>query len=288
MNTLLGDITRDHMPPVLMFRPCGALSSQLFSYRVAACGGTQVPTHNGYKSEKAKPWKKPKTLKFDDKLEAKAEGELSYAEMRARAGTRSTSRRPASSTLKLEITPPGDATNDDFDLGVEVLDPGFRVISKSDLRGRRHRRAEQGQARSYDLAARQVLRSPLPAGPHGHRRLRAARDVQADGAAGSRATSRRRSRSCRRCRWCRSTTTRRAVQAADHGAVEVARPPKTAPPAAEAEAAAADDREVSARIIGITVVSGGTADHGRHAAPQGRARSRHEGQDRRASRAVVR
>ena len=35
--------------------------------------------HNGYKGgAKAKPWKKAKTLKFDDKNEAKAEGELSY------------------------------------------------------------------------------------------------------------------------------------------------------------------------------------------------------------------
>jgi hypothetical protein len=36
-------------------------------------------------------------------------------------------------TLALEVTPPGDAVNDDFDLGMEVLDPSYRVISKSDL-----------------------------------------------------------------------------------------------------------------------------------------------------------
>jgi hypothetical protein len=34
--------------------------------------------------------------------------------------------------LKLEVTPPGDAVNDDFDLAMEILDPGFRVVSKAD------------------------------------------------------------------------------------------------------------------------------------------------------------
>jgi hypothetical protein len=29
--------------------------------------------------------------------------------------------------------PPGEGTNEDFDLGFEVLDPGFRVIARSDL-----------------------------------------------------------------------------------------------------------------------------------------------------------
>ena len=49
---------------------------------VTACGGPQIPTHNGYKPKEAKPWKKPKALKFDDKGEAKAEGDLSYPDMR--------------------------------------------------------------------------------------------------------------------------------------------------------------------------------------------------------------
>ena len=29
-------------------------------------GGTQIPAHNGYKPKEAKPWRKPKTIKFDD------------------------------------------------------------------------------------------------------------------------------------------------------------------------------------------------------------------------------
>ncbi|HLL22968.1 MAG TPA: hypothetical protein VK427_12600, partial [Kofleriaceae bacterium] len=45
---------------------------------LGACGGVKVPNHSGYKTATAKPWKKPKVLAWDDKLEAKAEGELAY------------------------------------------------------------------------------------------------------------------------------------------------------------------------------------------------------------------
>ena len=52
----------------------------------AACGGAQIPTHNGYKGgSKAAPWKKAKSLKFDEKSEAKVEGELSYPDKRRAA-----------------------------------------------------------------------------------------------------------------------------------------------------------------------------------------------------------
>ena len=98
-----------------------------------ACGGPQIPTHNGYKPKEATPWKKPKALKFDDKGEAKAEGNLSYPDMRRARWYELNLPSSGQLTIGLEITPPGDAVNDDFDLGMEVLDPGYHVISKSDL-----------------------------------------------------------------------------------------------------------------------------------------------------------
>lgn len=98
-----------------------------------ACGGPQVPAHNGYKPKEAKPWKKPKTIKFDAKMEGKADSEVSYADMRRAKWFQVDLPSNGQLGLQLEITPPGDAVNDDFDLAMEVLDPSFHVISKSDL-----------------------------------------------------------------------------------------------------------------------------------------------------------
>jgi hypothetical protein len=98
----------------------------------AACGGTDIPTHSGYKSEKSKPWKKPKVLTFDEKGEAKVDGELSYLELR-RAKWYAVD-LPSEGELEVgcEISPPGDG-DEEFDLAMEILDPNFQVISKADL-----------------------------------------------------------------------------------------------------------------------------------------------------------
>jgi hypothetical protein len=111
---------------------------------VAGCGGAQVPMHNGYKGKKPAPWKKAKALKFDDKMEAKAEGELSYPNYKRAVWYVADLTQPGQLDLRLEITPPGDAVNEDFDLGFEVMDPGFRTIAKSDL--------EEGDAGEFTKA----------------------------------------------------------------------------------------------------------------------------------------
>jgi hypothetical protein len=98
-----------------------------------ACGGPQIPTHNGYKPKEAKPWKKPKPLKFDAKMEAKADGDVSYPDMRRARWYQVELPANGQLSLALEVTPPGDAVNDDFDLGMEVFDPSSRVVSKADL-----------------------------------------------------------------------------------------------------------------------------------------------------------
>ncbi len=103
------------------------------SIALMACGGPQIPEHNGYKPKEAKPWKKPKTLKFDDKMEAKADGDVSYPDMRRAKWFQVDLPANGQLALMLEITPPGDAVNDDFDLGMEVFDPSYHVIGKSDL-----------------------------------------------------------------------------------------------------------------------------------------------------------
>lgn len=98
-----------------------------------ACGGPKIPTHSGYKSDTAKPWKKPKVLAFDEKSEAKADGDLSYRDYRRARWFAVDLPANGELTIKLEITPPGDEVNEEFDLAMEVLDPGYRVIAKSDL-----------------------------------------------------------------------------------------------------------------------------------------------------------
>ncbi len=98
---------------------------------LAACGGTQIPQHNGYKAN-VKPWKKFKTLKFDDKSEAKAEGDLSYPAQHRSAWFAIDMAVPGEVDFRIEITPPGDAVNDAFDLGVEVLDAGYRMLVRKD------------------------------------------------------------------------------------------------------------------------------------------------------------
>src|SRR6185295_2102626 len=58
-------------------------------------------------------------------------------------------------TLNLEITPPGDAVNEEFDLGMEVFDPSSRVISKSEL----------DDEDAHELAKKKTL-VDLPAGKY--------------------------------------------------------------------------------------------------------------------------
>jgi hypothetical protein len=117
---------------VLCLPAMGRLSLLLLLF-VAACGGTQIPQHSGYKGKKPSPWKKAKSLKFDDKLEAKVEGELEYATYKRAHWYVADLAQPGQLDLRLEITPPGDAVNDEFDLGIEVLDAGYRQIMRSDL-----------------------------------------------------------------------------------------------------------------------------------------------------------
>lgn len=105
----------------------------LVLFVAVACGGPEVPAHSGYKSEKSKAWLKAKTLKIDEKGEIKTDGELAYAEFKRARWYAIETPTHGELSLRLEITPPGDATNDDFDLGFEVLGAGYRVIHKSDL-----------------------------------------------------------------------------------------------------------------------------------------------------------
>ena len=97
-----------------------------------ACGGPKVPAHSGYKSDKSEPWKKAKALAWNDKMEAKADDDLSYAEMRRAKWYVVNLPRPGQMEVRLEVTPGGETPTEDFDLAMEIMDEGYRVISKAD------------------------------------------------------------------------------------------------------------------------------------------------------------
>ncbi len=103
-----------------------ALSLVLF----AACGGRDIPLHSGYKSAKAKPWKKPKNLTLNEKFEGKTDGELNYGAYKRARWYALQLPSAGELALALEVTPPADA--EDFDLAMEVFDPGNHVIAKAD------------------------------------------------------------------------------------------------------------------------------------------------------------
>ncbi|MFT3691940.1 MAG: hypothetical protein QM831_02280 [Kofleriaceae bacterium] len=119
---------------------------------VSACGGPDIPQGNGYKAN-AKPWKKFKTLKFDEKGEAKSEGDLSYPASRRAAWFAVDLPTPGEIDFRIEITPPGEAVNDAFDLGAEVLDSGYRMLVRKDN--------EEGDAQG-DLNKQLVVKDQPP------------------------------------------------------------------------------------------------------------------------------
>jgi hypothetical protein len=97
------------------------------------CGGADIPMHSGYKNDKLKPWKKPKVIPLDEKGEGKVDGELNYAEYKRAKWYAVDLPADGELDVNIEISPPGDAADEDFDLAMEVLDPNFQVISKADL-----------------------------------------------------------------------------------------------------------------------------------------------------------
>jgi len=72
-------------------------------------------------------------MKFDDQLTSKAKGDLSYPDMRRAAWYDIELTQQSEIDVFLEASPPGDAVNENFDLGIEVLDPGFRKLVRKDL-----------------------------------------------------------------------------------------------------------------------------------------------------------
>ncbi len=97
---------------------------------VAACGPS-IPDHSGYKSVKASPWRNPKVIKLDDNKEGKADGELDYPSQR-RAKWYAID-LPSSGDLQVSVEANPANDSGDFDLGMEIIGPGNRVMAKADI-----------------------------------------------------------------------------------------------------------------------------------------------------------
>ncbi len=101
---------------------------------LAACGGVQVPQHNGYKGKNPEPWKKAKELKLaqkDGKYTGKLEDSLDYATFKRARWYKVTLPGSGKLDLDLEITPGTDA--EEMDVAFEVLSPSYEVLARSDV-----------------------------------------------------------------------------------------------------------------------------------------------------------
>ena len=92
---------------------------------VIGCGPKAIE-HSGYPDGETKPWNQPKTLKLDERYEAKVDGTVSYPKKdRARWFVVDL---PADGKMTASITI--DARAPGADLGMEILDAGYNVVSK--------------------------------------------------------------------------------------------------------------------------------------------------------------
>ncbi len=100
----------------------GALAALIVS---GACGPT-IPKHNGERY--SKPWKKAKTLKFDEDNEAVVNGTVSYPKRVRSRWYEVNLPGDGEMTVKMDVSPLGGRT--DMNLGFEVLDDGWNVVTR--------------------------------------------------------------------------------------------------------------------------------------------------------------
>lgn len=108
-----------------MLRACLVVCVLMSLGSLAGCGSS-IPQHNGYKTKS--PWKKPKPLAFDDKLEAKTKGELNYGDFKRAKWIAIDLPSDGILVLDLEFAPTDDAG--DATVAMEVLDAGYNVIAE--------------------------------------------------------------------------------------------------------------------------------------------------------------
>lgn len=100
-------------------------------FAAIACG-PKAPTHNGYKKNRKKPWKKAKKLEWSDDFEAEVDDKVDYPDRRRARWFEIEAPRFGELEIKLEATQLG-APRPDFDLAFELIDPNGRVLVRADV-----------------------------------------------------------------------------------------------------------------------------------------------------------
>ena len=110
------------------------------AHALLACGGVEVPVHDGYREGQERGWKKPKVLDFDEDFEIEDDGELSYPKRRRARWMAVNLPDDGELQITVETTPTGLAAeaaeleeeNDPFNIAFEVLDERFKILERAD------------------------------------------------------------------------------------------------------------------------------------------------------------
>jgi hypothetical protein len=115
-----------------MFRRRARITVAPFALLLAvACGGPQVPDHDGYRNPKQTPWSKPKVLTLDSHFEAEADDAVSYPRQQRSRWFAVDLPGDGELDVRLSLVTLGQQARE-IDLAFEVLDERFRVMTRAD------------------------------------------------------------------------------------------------------------------------------------------------------------
>ena len=114
----------------VMLRP---LLASIALVSVAAACGPKVPTHNGYKQKRTKPWKKAKAVALDEANEAEIDGKVNWAKRRRARWYALTISDYGDLDIKMRSEQiGGEESEEEFDLAFELLNPAGKVLIVAD------------------------------------------------------------------------------------------------------------------------------------------------------------
>jgi len=129
----------------------------------SACGGADVPEHDGYRRGVSRPWRQATVLRLDDSREAEVDDTVSYPK-RQRARWYAID-LPGAGSMEVQVSAAELSEQGEVDVAFEVLDEGYRVRARADAKSddagdehkvRRLRRLAPGRYYIHVYAQRRV------------------------------------------------------------------------------------------------------------------------------------